>query len=100
MVEPVRRRFQHKCLRERGYISAKILVGAGTIGLDMHSRSALGLVSRVTPVQTAKRNCTRDEGGPFEVGNQVADLKPPQAAAVKSHGGERCGKVGTRFRLV
>ena len=33
--------------------------------------SGLGLVSRVTPVQTAKRNCTRDEGGPFEFGNQV-----------------------------
>ena len=33
--------------------------------------SALGLVSRVTPVQTAMRNCTRDEGWPFEVGNQV-----------------------------
>jgi hypothetical protein len=31
----------------------------------------LGLVSRVTPVHTAMRNCTRDEGGPFEVGNQV-----------------------------
>ena len=31
----------------------------------------MGLVSRVTPVQTAKRNCTRDEGGPFEFGNQV-----------------------------
>ena len=29
------------------------------------------LVSRVWPVQTAMRNCTRDEGGPFEVGNQV-----------------------------
>jgi hypothetical protein len=28
-------------------------------------------VSRVSPVQTAMRNCTRDEGGPFEVGNQV-----------------------------
>jgi len=28
-------------------------------------------VSRVTPVQTALRNCTRDEGRPFEVGNQV-----------------------------
>src|SRR4249920_3005630 len=25
------------------------------------------------------------------------DLKPPQAAVVKSDGGERCGKVGTRF---
>ena len=32
---------------------------------------AMGLVSRVTPVHTAMRNCTRDEGGPFEVGNQV-----------------------------
>src|SRR5208337_4622673 len=27
-----------------------------------------------------------------------ADLKPPQAAVVKSDGGERCGKAGTRFR--
>src|ERR1700738_1579485 len=34
-------------------------------------RSELGLVSRVPPVQTAVRNCTRDEGRPFEVGNQV-----------------------------
>jgi hypothetical protein len=33
--------------------------------------SEMGLVSRVSPVQTALRNCTRDEGGPFEVGNQV-----------------------------
>jgi hypothetical protein len=33
--------------------------------------SPIGLVSRVTPVHTAVRNCTRDEGGPFEVGNQV-----------------------------
>jgi hypothetical protein len=28
-------------------------------------------VSRVTPVHTALRNCTRDEGRSFEVGNQV-----------------------------
>src|SRR2546429_934873 len=33
--------------------------------------SAQGLVSRVSPVQTALRNCTRDEGRSFEVGNQV-----------------------------
>jgi hypothetical protein len=33
--------------------------------------SQMGLVSRVSPVQTAVRNCTRDEGGPFEFGNQV-----------------------------
>jgi 3',5'-cyclic AMP phosphodiesterase CpdA len=30
-----------------------------------------GPVSRVTPVHTALRNCTRDEGRSFEVGNQV-----------------------------
>ena len=33
--------------------------------------SVVGLVSRVTPVHTALRNCTRDEGRSFEVGNQV-----------------------------
>jgi hypothetical protein len=31
----------------------------------------MGLVSRVSPVQTAVRNCTRDEERSFEVGNQV-----------------------------
>jgi hypothetical protein len=35
------------------------------------------------------------EGGPFGFGDQVADPKPPRAAAVKSRGGERRGKVGT-----
>lgn len=33
--------------------------------------SGSGLVSRGTPVQTAMRNCPRDEGRSFEVGNQV-----------------------------
>ena len=33
--------------------------------------SLLGLVSRVSPVHTAVRNCTRDEGGPFGIGNQL-----------------------------
>jgi hypothetical protein len=32
----------------------------------------MGLVSRVTPVHTALRNCTRDEGRSFEVGNQIS----------------------------
>ena len=32
---------------------------------------AIGSVSRVSPVHTAMRNCTRDEGGPLEIGNQV-----------------------------
>src|SRR5215813_9405973 len=59
------------------------------------SKGKVCLVSRVTPVQTASRNCAGDEGGPFGFGDQVADSKAPQAAAVKSRGGERCGKVGT-----
>ena len=33
--------------------------------------SLMGLVSRVSPVHTAVRNCTGDEGGPFEVDNQL-----------------------------
>ena len=33
--------------------------------------SALGFVSRASPVHAAMRNYTRDEGGPFGVGNQV-----------------------------
>jgi hypothetical protein len=33
--------------------------------------SHLGLVSRASPVHTAVRNCTRDEGGPFGFGDQV-----------------------------
>src|SRR4029077_10331265 len=39
--------------------------------LTQSIRSGMGLVSRAWAVQTAMRNCTRDEGGPFEVGNQV-----------------------------
>ena len=39
--------------------------------LTLVGMSVPGIVSRVTPVHTAVRNCTRDEGGPFEVGNQV-----------------------------
>ena len=31
----------------------------------------MGLVTRVSPVHTAMRNCTRDEGRSFEVDNQV-----------------------------
>jgi len=63
--------------------------------LVRRSESGQGLVSRALPVQTASRNCIGDEGRPFGFGNQVADPKPPQAAVVKSHGSERCGKVGT-----
>ncbi len=41
-------------------------------------------MSRVTPVHTAVRNCTRDEGRPFEFGNQVL---------ISSHRGERQGRT-------
>ena len=34
-------------------------------------KSAVGRVSRGSPVQTAMRNCTRDEGRSFEAGSQV-----------------------------
>jgi hypothetical protein len=52
-------------------------------------------MSRASPVHTARRNYTEDEGGPFGFGNQVADPKPPWAAVAKSHGRERRGKAGT-----
>jgi len=43
----------------------------GVVTPNLGVTSAHGLVSRVTPVHTALRNCTRDEGRPFEFGNQV-----------------------------
>src|ERR1700740_1694076 len=46
-------------------------MGHRTRCLSRPSTSAMGLVSRVTPVHTAQRNCTRDGGGPSEFGNQV-----------------------------
>ena len=39
--------------------------------LTTKARTASGRVSRASPVQTVVRNCTRDEGGPFEAGSQV-----------------------------
>jgi hypothetical protein len=43
MVDPIRRRFQHKCVRvrEQGLRLAKIFVAAGTVGLasQIHFRS-------------------------------------------------------------
>jgi hypothetical protein len=57
---------------------------------DAHSISEMGLMSRVTPVQTAMRNCTRDEGRSFEFGNQVLISSHRKL----SDGGERCGSAG------
>jgi hypothetical protein len=63
----------------------------------------LGRVSRAKPVHTALRNCTRDEGGPFEVGNHgsiSSHCKPLRSkamvvsVAVTSGQEVRAGKVG------
>ncbi len=40
------------------------------VSFDGLSMTANGCVSRVSPVHTALRNCTRDEGGPFGFGDQ------------------------------
>jgi Resolvase, N terminal domain len=59
---------------------------AGKAFLDMLgvAMSELGLVSRASPVHTARRNCTGDEGGPFGFGDQAVDPKPPRAAVSKA----------------
>ena len=44
------------------------------------------------------RNCTRDEGRSFEVGNQVLISSHRKLLCFKRHGGERCGKVRWRGR--
>ena len=64
-------------------ISGPIREHACSVGL----RSVEGRVSRASPVQTAMRNCTRDEGGPFGFGNQVlipshCKLQRPKAVVV------------------
>src|SRR5947209_15650472 len=60
--------------------------------------SELGLVSRVSPVQTALRNCTRDEGRSFEVGNQVLISSHRKLLLSKAMVVNVAEKVGTRFR--
>ena len=58
----------------------------------------MGLVSRVTPVHTAVRNCTRDEGGPFEVGNQVLISSHRKLLSSKAMVVNVAEKSGQRFR--
>src|SRR3954447_8990053 len=51
----------------------KLICGA-TVELDCslkRARAALGRVSRTRCLGMTVRNCTRDEGGPFEAGSQV-----------------------------
>jgi hypothetical protein len=46
-------------------------------------------------MSTAVHNCTRDEGGPFEFGNQVLISSHRKLLRLKCRGGERCGNAGT-----
>ena len=54
--------------------------------------SVVGCVSRASPVQTAMRNCTRDEGRPFEADSQVKASNRCKLLSSKSDGGERCSQ--------
>jgi hypothetical protein len=65
---------------------------------NAHSTSELGLVTRVTPVHTALRNCMRDEGRSFEVGNQVLISSHRKLLCSKGTVVNVAGKGGTRFR--
>ena len=64
--------------------------------------SARGIVSRVTPVQTAMRNCTRDEGRSFEFGNQVlisSHRKLLSSKAMVVSVAVNVGRISRRVRL-
>src|SRR5712692_5512049 len=75
-------------------LSASHVVHHSKIGCPT---SGMGLVSRAC---RSKRHVQLYERWRWalRVRQSGVDLKPPQAAVVKNHGGERCGKTGTRFR--
>jgi hypothetical protein len=58
----------------------------------------MGLVSRASPVHVAVRNCTRDEGRPFEVGNQVLISSHRKLLSSKAMVVNVAEKSGQRFR--
>src|SRR5947207_7347705 len=67
--------------------------------------TASGRVSRASPVQTAMRNCTRDEGGPFGFGDQepissLRKLLRPKSVVVSVAGtpGQDSGRHGRERR--
>ena len=65
-------------------MSAGEVVPPPTAPADVVIHSHVGPVSRVTPVHTALRNCTRDEGRSFEVGNQVSILSHRELLSSKA----------------
>ena len=58
---------------------------------------AIGSVSRVSPVHTAVRNCTGDEGRPFEFGNQVLISSHRKLLSSKAMVVNVAEKSGQRF---
>jgi hypothetical protein len=67
------------------------------ITLRLQPISATGLVSRASPVHTAVRNCTRDEGRPFEFGNQVLISSHRKLLSSKAMVVNVAEKSGQRF---
>src|SRR5262249_29632730 len=57
----------------------------------------MGFVSRVTPVQTALRNCTRVDGGAIGLGAEVAEPTPPPSAGSRNRGGAESGQDHGRY---
>jgi len=66
--------------------------------VNFSGMSELSLVSRVSPVQTAIRNCARDEGRSFEVGNQVLISSHRKLLSSKMMVVNIAEKAGTSFR--
>ena len=62
--------------------------------------TALGRVSRASPVQTAVRNCTRDEGRSFEIGSQVLVSNHCKLLSSKAMVVSVAANVGTRSQRV
>src|SRR5260221_6068998 len=62
--------------------------------------SGSGLVSRVTPVHTALRNCTRDEGRPFEFGNEVLISSHRKLLSSKARSEEHTSELQSHSDLV
>jgi hypothetical protein len=56
-------------------------------------------VTRIEDRRSKRRRATVREmkEGPFEVGNQVLISSHRKLLLFKSNGGERCGKIGTRY---
>src|SRR5262249_8530077 len=73
--------------------------------ISIRPMSQMGLVSRISPVQTAMRNYTRYEGGPFEFGNQVLIsshrkllLSKAMVVSVAEKSGQDSGRHGRERR--